>query len=324
MMAVKMDIQGTLENKDILLTEAAVIEALKRSRDVTLHPRLENALLIYDEAGRSALINLYRGFIAVAHEADVPAIICTPTWRANHERLVEARITNDVNVDAVKFLKQIKKMWADWAVNIFIGGQLGCKNDCYKPGEALSKEDAVKFHFWQVDRLANAGVDFLLAATIPAVSEAVGIAVAMAKTNIPYIISFVINKDGNILDGSSLEQAFNEIEAACRRPPLGYMINCAYPSFLNAHKQPASVLARLIGFQANASSLDHEQLDGAVTLQADKISDWGDRMIALNKKFGVKILGGCCGTRCEHLRYIVHNLSRKTDTALNTATGLSG
>jgi S-methylmethionine-dependent homocysteine/selenocysteine methylase len=168
--------------------------------------------------------------------------------------------------------------------------------------EALSKEDAVKFHIWQVEQLANAGVDFLFAATMPAVSEAAGIAVAMAKTDTPYIISFVINKDGSILDGSSLEQAFNEIEAACRRPPLGFMINCAYPSFLNAHKQPASVLARLIGFQANASSLDHAQLDGTAGRQADDISDWGDRMIGLNKKFGVKILGGCCGTRCEHQR----------------------
>lgn len=321
MAVIKMDIQRKLENTDIVLTEAAVIEALGRSCDVALHPRLENALLIYDEAGKSALINLYRGFIAVARQADVPVIICTPTWRANRERLAQAKVTAAVNADAVTFLKQIKKMWASWAVNIFIGGQLGCKNDCYKPAEALSKEDAVKFHIWQVEQLANAGVDFLFAATMPAVSEATGIAVAMAETNAPYIISFVINKDGSILDGNSLEQAFNEIEAACRRPPLGYMINCAYPSFLNAHQQPAPVLARLIGFQANASSLDHAELDGAAGRQADEISDWGDRMIALNKKFGVKILGGCCGTRCEHLRYIVRNLSRKTDKAPNTATG---
>jgi methionine synthase I (cobalamin-dependent) len=32
-------------------------------------------------------------------------------------------------------------------------------------------------------------------------------------------------------------------------------------------------------------------------------------MIALNKKYGVKILGGCCGTNVEHLRYIVRNIN---------------
>jgi S-methylmethionine-dependent homocysteine/selenocysteine methylase len=307
-----MDIQSILDNTDIVLTEAAVIETLRRSGDVILHPRLENALLIYDETGKSALSNLYQGFISVAHKADVPIIICTPTWRANHERLAETNIANNVNADAVKFLKQLRETWGTWAANIFIGGQIGCKNDCYKPAEALSKEDAKEFHLWQVHQLAKAGVDFLFAATVPASPEAAGIAVAMTETNIPFIISFVINREGRILDGNSLEKAFNEIDAICSRPPLGYMINCAYPSFLNAHKHPHSVLARLIGFQANASSRDHAELDGAAIHQADEISDWGDRMIALNRKFGVKILGGCCGTRREHLQYIVRHLIRQS------------
>jgi S-methylmethionine-dependent homocysteine/selenocysteine methylase len=87
------------------------------------------------------------------------------------------------------------------------------------------------------------------------------------------------------------------------------MINCAYPSFLNAHKQSQSALSRLIGFQANASSLDHSKLDGAGTLQADDIPDWGNLMIELNRKFGVKILGGCCGTSHKHLEYIVQKIN---------------
>jgi homocysteine S-methyltransferase len=92
------------------------------------------------------------------------------------------------------------------------------------------------------------------------------------------------------------------------------MINCAYPSFLNAHEQPKSILSRLIGYQANASSLDHLQLDGAGALQKDDISDWGNLMIALNRSFGIKILGGCCGTNHEHLQYIAQNLNRQRRT----------
>jgi S-methylmethionine-dependent homocysteine/selenocysteine methylase len=56
-----------------------------------------------------------------------------------------------------------------------------------------------------IESLRRSGdVDFLLGATLPAVSEATGIAIAMAETNIPYIISFVINREGKILDGNSL------------------------------------------------------------------------------------------------------------------------
>lgn len=308
-----MEIQKTLDNHSFVLTEAAIIESLRRSRDIALHPRLENALLIYDADGQSALAHLYQNFIAVAHKGDIPITLCTPTWRANHGRISEAQVTNDVNGDAVRFLKRLRTRWESWSANIFVGGLIGCKNDCYKAGEGLSIKEAKAFHFWQINQLAKAGVDFLMAATLPAVPEATGIALAMAKTDIPYIISFVISRHGRILDGNSLERAFGEIDAACSRPPLGYMINCAYPSFLNTHQQSKSVLERLIGFQANASSLDHTELDGTGTLKADELSDWGNRMILLNRRFGVKILGGCCGTGREHLDYLVDHIHREQD-----------
>jgi S-methylmethionine-dependent homocysteine/selenocysteine methylase len=160
------------------------------------------------------------------------------------------------------------------------------------------------FHAWQVDRLAAAGVDFLMAATLPAVPEAIGLARAMESTGVPYIISFVIDRQGLILDGTPLEAAIAEIDGTCRRPPLGYMINCAYPSFLDADAQPPAVMRRLVGYQANASSRDHTELDGARDLQADALEDWGAQMIALNRAYGIKILGGCCGTGLDHLRYI--------------------
>ena len=294
-----MDIQKILNDHNFILTEAAVIESLRRSGDVNLHPHLENALLIYEEAGSRALSKLYQDFINVARKEGVPITICTPTWRANQERISTAHITDDVNGDAVKFLKNLKDRWGSWAKNIVIGGLVGCKNDCYKPDEGLSTYAAKAFHFWQINQLAKASVDFLIGATLPALPEATGIAQSMAEANIPYIISFVINREGRVLDGNSLEHSFREIDAVCSRPPVGYMINCAYPSFLNAHKQPQLVLSRLIGFQANASSLDHSKLDGAGTLQTDDISDWGSLMIELNKKAERKKLSQLRSTGIE-------------------------
>jgi S-methylmethionine-dependent homocysteine/selenocysteine methylase len=305
-----MNIEKILHNYDFILTEGAVIESLRRGTSVNLHPRLENSLLIYEESSKIELSKLYQGFIDVARTGDIPITICTPTWRANQERITTANITNDVNGDAVKYLKHLRSSLGSWATNIFIGGLVGCKNDSYKPDEGLLRNDAREFHSWQINQLAKAGVDFLLGATLPALTEATGIALSMADTKIPYIISFVINREGKVLDGNSLEHSIDEIDAVCNRPPLGYMINCAYPSFLNAHKQPQRILSRLIGFQANASSLDHTQLDGAGTLQTDDMSDWGNLMIELNKKFGIKILGGCCGTNYQHLQYIVQNINK--------------
>ena len=103
-----MDIQKILNDHNFILTEAAVIESLRRSGDVNLHPHLENALLIYEEAGNRALSKLYQDFINVARKEGVPITICTPTWRANQERISTAHITDDVNGDAVKFLKNLR------------------------------------------------------------------------------------------------------------------------------------------------------------------------------------------------------------------------
>jgi S-methylmethionine-dependent homocysteine/selenocysteine methylase len=188
---------------------------------------------------------------------------------------------------------------------IKIGGLIGCKNDCYQPNEGLSTSESERFHSWQLDRLAKAGVDFLTAATLPNVEEAVGIAEAMEKTDLPYLLSFVIDRSGRVLDGTDLIDAVATVDDVVERPPLGYMVNCAYPTFLCADQQPRELYQRLVGYQANASSLDHEELEGASELQKGDVSKWGEAMLELNRKYGVTILGGCCGTGVEHLRYLV-------------------
>ena len=124
--------------------------------------------------------NLYQRYIDVARNYAIPMAICTPTWRTNRERISEAHIIDDLNSDAVNFLKHIRKKWGDWSANILISGLIGCKNNCYKPHEGLSIHGARTFHSWQINQLAGAGVDFLLGATLPAVPEATGIALAMA------------------------------------------------------------------------------------------------------------------------------------------------
>ncbi len=57
------------------------------------------------------------------------------------------------------------------ADHLLIGGPVGCKKDGYKPEEVLSKD------------------------------EATDLALAMSATGLPDIISFMINRDGRILDG---------------------------------------------------------------------------------------------------------------------------
>jgi len=292
--------RSLLENHDLILAEAAIVEPLRRRADVELHPSLVHAPLIYDEAGGKLLRGLYEDYIAIASGAELPFLMCTPTWRTDRERVKESGCPESINRDAVRFLQEIRQTRG----GIKIGGIIGCKNDAYLPEEGLSISEAESYHSWQIAELAEGGADFLIAETIPKVEEAIGIAKAMEGTGEPYFISFVINREGRVLDGSALHEAVDRVDSAVARRPLGYMINCAYPTFLRAAKQPPALFDRLVGCLANASSLDHCDLDSSEKLQTESVDEWAVEMLLLNRKHGIKVLGGCCGTGVEHLRRI--------------------
>ena len=230
--------------------------------------------------------------------------MCSPTWRTNFERVLNSGIATSINVDAVRFLQDIRNQYPHFRNMIKIGGMMGCKGDAYQPQEGLSCKEAEDFHAWQISELAKAKPDFIIAETLPGLEEAKGIAIAMEKISIPCIISFVINRDGCLLDNTPLDHAILDIDRAVLKKPLGYMVNCSWPSFLNMKNQDKNIFKRLIGFLANASSLDHSALDQSLILKSDSITAWANAMLELNEKHHIKILGGCCGTSSEHLKYL--------------------
>lgn len=299
-----------LEEYPVLLTEAAVVERLRRAAGVPLHPRLVHALFLYQEPARRSLREIYQEYIDIAVAGGLPLILCTPTWRANRERLTEAGVGRNVNGDAVCFLRELARAARTGGPPIRIAGLIGCKNDCYAPAEALSAAAAERFHAWQVERLVEGGVDCLMAVTLPELGEAQGIARAMARSGSPYVISFVIDRSGRVLDGTPLFDAVRAVDNTVAPAPLGFVVNCAHPSFLRPESQPPALFERLIGYQANASSLDHCELDGAEELAVDDLDGWGSSMVELNRRYGVRILGGCCGTGAEHLRWLAERLGR--------------
>ena len=287
--------------------EGAMVEPLRRSAAVHLHETLANAPLIYDRVARGIMGTLYKGYMDLAQSADLPMLVCTPTWRASKDRVDASDVSNTVNVDAVSYLRELRDSENGLGDLIKIGGMIGCRNDCYEPDAGLSVSESQHFHSWQIEQLATGGVDFLIAETLPSVQEGLGMAKAMESTGIPHIISFVISRDGRVLDGSHLGAAIDIIDSNTTHRPLGYMINCSHPSFLCPEELSEAALSRLIGYQANASSLDHCDLEESDELKADSLSEWGDLMLDLNNTYGVQILGGCCGTGVEHLQYLIEN-----------------
>ena len=107
---------------------------------------------------------------------------------------------------------------------------MSCRGDAYRPDEALTAEEAFHFHAWQAEKLAAAGLDLLLAATLPALSEATGLALALAATgSVPDQFRGAPPRDAS--GRTPLKEAIAVIDAAATPAPLAYLINCTHASF---------------------------------------------------------------------------------------------
>jgi len=309
-----MDFLKILKDYPVVVAEGAIIERLRREFNFELDPYIAHAGYVYDSAKKRTLKSIYKQYIDITRENGSPIILCTPTWRASEERLKQAQIFDrDVNLDCCQFLMELRNEYEKYAEKIFIGGVIGCNGDAYTPEEALNTADAENFHSYQIERLANAGVDFLIAETLPAVSEAIGIAKVMAVFNKPYMIGFVIRDNGTLLDGTPLYKAIALLDDEVEQRPVGYIVNCVHPiNFKKAILNPINSslkMERIIGLLGNTSTKSPEELEDATTLQSEEPEVWAEYMIALNREFEIKILGGCCGTNNHHIQSLVKRVT---------------
>lgn len=306
-----MDFISCYHNSKSLLMEGALGERIKREYQLSFDENVAMAGLIYDKRGKEALSNLWNGYINIAKQYNLPFLATTPTRRANVERVHKSNFNSLIMKDNVEFLKEVREK--SKYQNMYVGGLLGCKGDAYFADEILSVSEAKQFHSWQVELFQQVGVDYLFAGIMPAVSESIGMAEAMGETEIPYIISFMIKKNGRLIDGTTINDAITMIDSSVINKPICYMTNCVHPKVLSealSHdfNKTSVVKDRFNGIQANTSPLSPEELNNAIDLKcADPIA-LGRDIMELTQIFDTKIVGGCCGTDDRHMEVIARNL----------------
>lgn len=302
------------EKSQCILGEGAVIERLRRNGEFELDPHIVNSAFIYDPGKRAAISGIYRQYLDIGRKYNLPLLISTPTWRASRERIEKAGYKKtDVNGDNFRFLDGIRKNYGEYVHKVVICGLMSCRGDAYAQSEALASNDAHEFHAWQANRLAAAGVDFLLAATLPALSEATGLAAALAATGKPYMISFVLRSEGTLLDRTPLKDAISMIDANVSPKPIAYMANCTHASIfktaiLNETNSSSTIRKRVAGLLANTAALEPEELDNSEELVEEDPLTFGKSMAGLHGELGMKILGGCCGTDDRHIDNLAKQL----------------
>lgn len=266
--------------------------------------------LLAEGRGRALLRDYFVRHLEVAAEFGTGIVLETPTWRAHADwgaRLGhDAAALAEANTQAVAMLAALRDEHGEAAGPVVISGNLGPRRDGYLPDTAMTAAEARDYHQAQIATFAAAPADLVTALTLTSVAEAVGIAEAARSADMPVVLSFTVETDGRLPDGTRLAQAVHAVDHETDGYPAYYMVNCAHPShFAGALPVCEDWMPRIKGVRANASRLSHAELDEADVLDEGDPAELAHEYAALRAgHHGITVLGGCCGTDVRHIRAI--------------------
>ena len=269
-------------------------------------PEFASFPLLENDKGRVDMAAYFKHYVDIAKQQNAGLVLETPTWRASAEwgdKLNYNTVAlESINQKAVEFLEQLRTS-ANLEKSCVISGCIGPRYDGYNPEHYMTADEAENYHRVQIQTLSNTAADLVSAFTITSISEALGITRAAKALNMPVVISFTTETDGNLPSGESLQQAIETIDKETYAYPFYYMINCAHPThFQSVLKQDSMWLKRIGGLRANASCKSHAELDDCTELDSGNPKELGQQYKALKSRLtNLHVIGGCCGTNHQHV-----------------------
>jgi homocysteine S-methyltransferase len=259
--------------------------------------------LVEQERGREALARYFAKVIETARRAGVNAMFEAPTWRANPDWAAklgyDAKALDATNRAAISLLRGFADE-ADGVPDVAVAGVIGPRGDGYVAGERADVDGAAGYHGAQLESFAAAGADLAFACTLTGPAEAAGIVRAANEVGIPIAISFTVETDGRLPDGTSLRVAIEQVDVMGDVAYFG--VNCAHPSHIRPAVESGEWLERIGSVLPNASAKTHAELDEATELDEGDPTALAADMRALRAELpAVSVIGGCCGTDARHV-----------------------
>lgn len=299
------------EDDGVYLTDGGLETDLIFRRGIDL-PEFASFPLLDDAAMTEVLRDYYRDYLRIGAEHGVGMVLESPTWRASTEwgevlGYNRARLA-DVNTRAIELLADLRV--SEGAAGVVVSGCVGPRGDAYIDLGSMTPEQATAYHSVQIGVLADAGADVISAMTLTNTAEAIGAVRAAAEHGVASVVSFTVETDGLLPDGTTLAAAIDAVDEATDEAAAYFLINCAHPDhFRSVLDESDPSLGRLRGVKANASRRSHAELDEAPELDDGDPPEFGQQLAALHVAHPhLNVLGGCCGTDPRHLAAIAANL----------------
>lgn len=265
--------------------------------------------LLGSAEGVDALRKYFQPYLDVARRYRAGFILESATWRANPDWAEKLGYTREdltrIHRAGIAMLEEIRDA-VGHPDPVVISGCLGPRGDGYVAENRMSEKEAEAYHDDQVATIAGSNADMAGAMTLNYPEEAIGIARAAQRRQLPVAISFTVETDGRLPTGQGLGEAIEQVDEATGGYPSYYMLNCAHPEhFAETLSSGEAWTRRLRGLRANASRLSHAELDQATDLDAGNPEELAGQYATLRQRLPqLTVLGGCCGTDHRHVESI--------------------
>jgi len=289
-MNVAEEVRTAVESRVLVLDGATGTELTRRGVPTPLPLWSARALLEAPDVVRA----IHRDYVAAGAD-----IIVANTFRTNVRTLRGAGLLSRGEALNRLAVQLVREAIADVAPKrrVFVAASVAPVEDCYHPERVPPPNVLEREHAQMLDWLAQAGPDLIWIETMNTVREALAAAQAARQRGMPFVVSFVVREDGNLLSGEPLEQVVEQVEPL---EPLAFGLNCIPPAGMTrnlprlraATRRPPIAYAHIGNPEPICGWSFSQEIPPAD--YAAEARRWVD--------IGARIVGGCCGTTPEHIR----------------------
>lgn len=240
----------------------------------------------------------YRTFIDAGSD-----LILTNTFGGTVNRLklhgLDAQV-HEINAAAARLLREeIEKSGRE----VICAGDIGPTGDLFEPVGPISHESGVASFLAQMEGLAEGGADVLWIETMSSEEEFAAALEAASRVGLPVVGTMSFDTNGRTMMGvtpSRLAGIVHTCDHDHRPHAWGGNCGTGAPDLLIGLISAQGEIGPDDLLVAKANCGIPEYVDGAIRYSGttELMADYA----VLARDLGVKIIGGCCGTKPEHLR----------------------
>jgi 5-methyltetrahydrofolate--homocysteine methyltransferase len=216
----------------------------------------------------------------------------------------------EINLTAAKLAREVAQQFSTKTRPRFVAGSMGPTTKLPSLGH-IKFDDMVASYVEQALALIEGGVDVLLIETaqdlLQAKAATVGVFEAMEKAGkrLPVTVQVTLQETGTMLLGTEIGAALTALEVF-DVDIIG--LNCATgPKEMNDAVRYLGInSSKQVSVLPNAGLPHNEGGHAVYKLSPEELAQYHKRFV---QEYGVRVVGGCCGTTPEHLKAVVDAVS---------------